>query len=146
MKKWIKVALVTLIIPSFAYSKDIECTISANQSGDWSVSLATTKTSLNLDQVSSNDKHTYFQTYPVSLRISDTFTLGRTNIETNKIEWLKLEKSTKGDKIYKGVEKNGNHINVAFDDKSRTLVINTLYAPEKGNLIGSISEFGKCRE
>jgi hypothetical protein len=146
MKSWIKVIVVTLIMPTFAYSKVIECNISANQSGDWSVSLATNKASLNLDQVSSNTKHTYFQTYPVSIRINDTFSLGRVDIETNKTEWLKLEKSTNGDKIYKGVEKSGNHLNVAFDDKSGTLIINTLYAPEKGNLIGLISEFGKCGE
>lgn len=110
------------------------------------MSLATNKASLNLDQVSSNTKNTYFQTYPVSIRINDTFSLGRVDIETNKNEWLKLEKSTNGDKIYKGVKKSGNHLNVAFDDKSGTLIINTLYAPEKGNLIGLISEFGKCGE
>ncbi len=62
-------------MPTFAYSKVIECNISANQSGDWSVSLATNKASLNLDQVSSNTKNTYFQTYPVSIRINDTFHL-----------------------------------------------------------------------
>ena len=35
MKSWIEVIVVTLIMPIFAYSKVIECNISANQRIKW---------------------------------------------------------------------------------------------------------------
>ena len=133
-----------MFLPTLANANEIECRISANQIGDYSISLANKKMAVNLGQVTDKNKNSYFQPYPVSLKLDGGLSLGRADNETGKIDWIKLDKSTSKDQIFMGVENNGNHITLAFDKVSNSLIINTIYAPTKGNLVGVITEFGKC--
>lgn len=143
MKHWLTVSLA-ILLPTFASASEIKCKVNANQNGDYSISLANKKVSLNLDQVSDKTSNTYFQPYPVTLKFDEQLSLGRSDTETGKIKWLKLDKSASKDLIFMGVESNGNHVTLAFDKTSKSLIINTIYAPSNGNSLGTITEFGKC--